>query len=43
MLDLIGDLRLCGGFLNAKVTAYKSGHTINTAAAKAIEKAIGLK
>ena len=43
MLDLIGDLRLCGGFLNAKVTAYKSGHTINTAAAKAIEQAIGLK
>ena len=43
MLDLIGDLRLCGGFLNAKVTAYKSGHTINTAAAKAIEKAVGLK
>ena len=43
MLDLIGDLRLCGGFLNAKVTAYKSGHTINTAAAKAIEKAVSSK
>ena len=40
MLDLIGDLRLCGGFLNAKVTAYKSGHTINTAAAKAILQAV---
>ena len=39
MLDLIGDLRLCGGFLNAKVTAYKSGHTINTAAARAILQA----
>ena len=39
MLDLIGDLRLCGGFLNAKVTAFKSGHTINTAAAKAILQA----
>ena len=39
MLDLIGDLRLCGGFLNARVTAYKSGHTINTAAAKAIQQA----
>ena len=39
MLDLIGDLRLCGGFLNAKVTAYKSGHTINTAAARAILRA----
>ncbi|MBR5431604.1 MAG: UDP-3-O-[Bacteroidales bacterium] len=39
MLDLIGDLRLCGGFLNAKVTAFKSGHTINTAAARAILQA----
>ncbi len=36
LLDLIGDLRLSGGFLKAKVTAYKSGHTINTAAAAAI-------
>ena len=30
LLDLIGDLRLIGGFLNAKVTAYKSGHSIST-------------
>lgn len=36
LLDLIGDLRLSGGFLMAKVTAYKSGHSINTTAAKAI-------
>jgi UDP-3-O-[3-hydroxymyristoyl] N-acetylglucosamine deacetylase/3-hydroxyacyl-[acyl-carrier-protein] dehydratase len=36
MLDLIGDLRLCGGFLKAKVTAVKAGHGINTTAAKAI-------
>ena len=36
MLDLIGDLRLCGGFLKAKVTAVKAGHSINTAAAKAV-------
>ena len=36
MLDLIGDLRLCGGFLKAKVTAEKAGHGINTAAAKAV-------
>ena len=43
LLDLIGDLRLCGGFLNAKVTAFKSGHAINTAAAKAIAQAIGTK
>ena len=34
MLDLIGDLRLAGGFLKARVTAYKSGHSINTTAAK---------
>ena len=29
LLDLIGDLRLAGGFLKAKITAYKSGHSIN--------------
>ena len=33
LLDLIGDLRLAGGFLKAKVTAEKPGHSINTAAA----------
>lgn len=33
LLDLIGDLRLAGGFLKAKVTAVKAGHGINTAAA----------
>lgn len=38
MLDLIGDLRLCGGFLKAKVTAEKAGHGINTLAAKAIRE-----
>ena len=36
LLDLIGDLRLCGGFLKAKVTAVKAGHGINTTAAKAV-------
>lgn len=36
LLDLIGDLRLGGGFLKAKVVAYKSGHSINTKAAAAI-------
>ena len=40
MLDLIGDLRLAGGFLKAKVTAEKAGHGINTQAAKAIRKNI---
>lgn len=38
LLDLIGDLRLCGGFLKAKVTAVKAGHGINTTTAKAIRK-----
>lgn len=40
MLDLIGDLRLCGGFLHAKVKAVRSGHSINTNAAKAVREAI---
>lgn len=43
MLDLIGDLRLCGGFLKAKVTAVRSGHTINTGAAKAVRQLISNK
>ena len=38
LLDLIGDLRLCGGFLKAKVTAEKAGHGINTTAAKAVRQ-----
>lgn len=40
LLDLIGDLRLCGGFLAAKITAYKPGHTINTNLAKAFRNTI---
>ncbi len=38
LLDLIGDLRLCGGFLKAKITAEKAGHGINTEAAKQVRK-----
>lgn len=38
LLDLIGDLRLAGGYLNAKVTAFKSGHTINSWLTKAIRE-----
>jgi len=38
LLDLIGDFRLAGGFLKAKVTAVKSGHRTNTEAAKLIRK-----
>ena len=40
LLDLIGDLRLCGGFLKAKVKAEKAGHGINTTAAKAVRSLI---
>lgn len=40
LLDMIGDLRLAGGFINAKVTAFKPGHLINTNAAKAIRRAV---
>ncbi len=40
LLDLIGDLRLAGGYLRAKVTAFKSGHTINSLATKAIREAV---
>lgn len=40
LLDLIGDLRLAGGFLKAKVTAEKAGHGINTTAARRIREAV---
>lgn len=40
LLDMIGDLRLCGGFLKAKVTGFKPGHTINTNAAKAFRRSL---
>ena len=36
LLDIMGDLRLCGGILKAKVIAYKPGHSINTKVAKLI-------
>jgi len=36
MLDLLGDFRLAGGYLNARITAFKPGHTINTKVAKAL-------
>lgn len=36
LLDLLGDMRLLGGYLNARITAYKPGHSINTKAAKAL-------
>ena len=36
LLDLLGDFRLAGGWLNASITAFKPGHTLNTQAAKAL-------
>lgn len=41
LLDLIGDMRLAGGYLNARVTAFKPGHTINTNMAKAVLGLLG--
>ena len=43
LLDIIGDLRLAGGWMKARVTAFKPGHTINTMAAKEVRKALILK
>lgn len=41
LLDIIGDLRLAGGFLKANITAYKPGHRINTSAALKINEIYG--
>ena len=35
LLDLIGDMRLMGGFPKATISAYKPGHTINSLASRA--------
>lgn len=43
LLDLIGDLRLAGGFLKANIRAVRPGHTINTNAAKALRELLGNK
>ena len=40
LLDLIGDLSLAGGLVNARVGAFKPGHSINTRMAKAIREAL---
>ncbi len=39
LLDLVGDLSLCGGRLSARVIGYKSGHGTNVQLAKAIRNA----
>lgn len=38
LLDLMGDLRLSGGFLKARVEAFKPGHKLNTGAARLIRE-----
>lgn len=40
LLDIIGDLRLVGGYLKARVTAFKPGHALNTRAAKLLRTKI---
>lgn len=40
LLDILGDLRLCGGFPKVRVEAYKPGHALNTAVSKQIRKSI---
>ena len=42
LLDLMGDLRLSGGYLRAKVSAFKPGHSINTRLAVAIREKTSL-
>ena len=34
LLDLIGDMRLLGGFPKAKISAFKPGHTVNSVASR---------
>ena len=43
MLDMIGDMRLAGGYLKAHISGFKPGHAINTNLAKEIRKALGNK
>lgn len=40
LLDAMGDLSLVGGYMKARVEAYKPGHAINTKAAKLIREKI---
>lgn len=40
LLDVLGDMRLAGGFLKAHVEAYKPGHSTNTRAAAAVRESI---
>lgn len=42
LLDLMGDMMLCGGHIRARISAYKPGHTINTDTAKAVQAILSL-
>ncbi len=41
MLDMLGDMSLVGSYLNAHITAFKPGHTINTNMAKKLRACLG--
>lgn len=40
LLDLMGDLRLCGCFLQARIEAFKPGHAINTTLSSELLKSL---
>ena len=40
LLDMMGDIRLCGGIPSFRIEAYKAGHTLNTAMAREILKTL---
>lgn len=40
LLDIMGDLRLVGGFMKAHVEAYKPGHALNTSMSAEIRKTV---
>lgn len=40
LLDLMGDMRLIGGFPKARIVAYKPGHKLNTSSAKKIRQTL---
>ena len=40
LMDLVGDLSLVGGFLQAEVLAVKSGHTLNVEFARSVSRAV---
>jgi len=41
VMDLVGDLSLVGGLLNAEIVAVKSGHALNVEFAREVRKSVG--